>query len=129
MELYGTYDIKYVGLKYNMIDINAALGIAQLKKINFMHKKRKKIVKNYEKGLKNLPIFFQNTNDYKFDNAHHLFTIVLDKKKTNKKRDYLLRYLNENGIGVGVNYRSVTSMSCYKKLFGWNNKTCKKQST
>ena len=36
------YDIKYVGLKYNMIDINAALGIAQLKKINFMHKERKK---------------------------------------------------------------------------------------
>ena len=53
-----------------------------------------------------------------------MFTIVLDKKRP-KKRDYLLRYLNEKGIGVGVNYRAVTSMSCYKKLFKWNNKTCK----
>ncbi|MBD1173858.1 DegT/DnrJ/EryC1/StrS aminotransferase family protein [Pelagibacterales bacterium SAG-MED01] len=119
------YDIKYVGLKYNMIDINAALGISQLKKITSMLKERNKLVKEYNKHLKHLPVFFQNTNSYKFKNAHHLFTIVLDKKRTKKKRDYLLRYLNEEGIGVGVNYRSVTSMSCYKKLFKWNNQTCK----
>ena len=118
------YDIKYVGLKYNMIDINAALGVSQLKKINSMLLERGKIVKNYRSGLKGLPIFFQNTDDYKFKNAHHLFTIVLDKKKTKKERDYLLRFLNENGIGVGVNYRAVTSMSCYKKLFKWDAKTC-----
>tara|TARA_B100000767_G_scaffold153184_1_gene144021 strand:- start:2720 stop:3898 length:1179 start_codon:yes stop_codon:yes gene_type:complete len=118
------YDIKYVGLKYNMIDINAALGVSQLKKINLMLLEREKIVKNYKSGLKGLPIFFQNTDDYKFKNAHHLFTIVLDKKKTKKKRDYLLRFLNVNGIGVGVNYRAVTSMSCYKKLFKWDAKTC-----
>lgn len=119
------YDIKYVGLKYNMIDINAALGIVQLQKINSMHKERSKIVKNYKDHLENLPIFFQRNPDYKFKNAHHLFTIVLDQNKTKKKRDYLLRYLNENRIGVGVNYRSVTAMSHYQKAFNWNSKTCK----
>ena len=123
--IWDHYDIKFVGLKYNMIDINAALGIAQLKKIEPMLKQRIKLVKNYIKHLKDLPVFFQNTNKYKFKNAHHLFTIVLDKKKTKKKRDYLLRYLNEKGIGVGVNYRAVTSMSCYKKLFKWSEKTCR----
>ena len=120
------YDIKYVGLKYNMIDLNAALGIEQLKKIESNLIKRNKIAKKYKNGLKNLPLLFQETDEYKFKNANHLFTITLDKKRTRKDRDKLLRYLNENQIGVGVNYRSVTSMSCYKKLFNWNSKTCPK---
>lgn len=122
------YDIKYVGLKYNMIDINAALGIIQLKKISPMLTARKKLVEFYRKNLKDLPIFFQEKGNYKFKNAHHLFTIVLDNKKTNKKRDLLLRYLTDKGIGVGVNYRSVTEMSTYKKLFRWNARTCKNAS-
>ena len=120
---YQHYDVKYVGLKYNMIDISAAMGIEQLNRIDIMWKKRQELVKRYQTSLKDLPLFFQGTKDYKYKNAHHLFTITIDKRKTNKNRDRLLKFLNDNKIGVGVNYRSVTSMSCYKKLFLWNNKT------
>ena len=124
-KIWDHYDIKEVGLKYNMIDINAAIGIVQLKKINNMLKEREKIVNFYRKNLIDLPIYFQEEGGYNFKNAHHLFTVILDNKKTKKKRDFLLRYLHDNGIGAGVNYRSITSMTYYKKIFGWNSKTCK----
>ena len=77
------------------------------------------------KRLQGLPIYFQNINPYpnKFD--YHLFLIVIDKRKTNKRRDDLITYLNKNKIGTGVNYRSVTDMSLYRKNLDWNDSTCK----
>ena len=119
------YDIIEVGHKYNMIDLNAAFGIEQLKKINFMHKKRERIYKKYMKDLKDLPLFFQKENHYKFKHAYHLFPIILDQTRTKKKRDNLLFYLNKQNIGVGVNYRSVTQLSYFKKKYKWSDKTCK----
>ena len=49
---------------------------------------------------------------------------MLDKSKTKKTRDELINYLKKNNIGTGVNYRTVTDMSVYRKNLGWNNKTC-----
>ena len=53
-----------------------------------------------------------------------MLLLVIDKKKTKKKRDKLVRHLNSYGIGIGINYRTVTDMSIFKKKFGWNNETC-----
>ena len=49
---------------------------------------------------------------------------ILTRVKSKKVRDYFLKYLNKNKIGAGVNYRSVTNMTNYKKLFNWKNSTC-----
>ena len=119
------YDIVDLGHKYNMIDLNAAFGIEQLKKIKSMHKKREIIYTRYLKNLKDLPLRFQVEKSYNYKHAYHLFTIILDKDKTSKNRDDFLVYLNKNNIGVGVNYRSVTQFSYFKKKYKWNNKTCK----
>ena len=123
--LYQHYDIQYTGLKYNMIDLNAALGIEQLSKINSMWLKRKRLFNKYAKSFRDLPICIQGTNDYNFKHGYHLFIFYFDKNKIKKKvRDYFLKYLNKNKIGAGVNYRSVTNMTNYKKLFNWKNSTC-----
>ena len=53
------YDVKEIGLKYNMIDINSAIGIIQLKKIEKNLKIKKKIINANKKNLSNLPIEFQ----------------------------------------------------------------------
>jgi dTDP-4-amino-4,6-dideoxygalactose transaminase len=119
------YNILEAGLKYNMIDINAAMGLAQLRKVNKMWAIRKKIAEKYKKELVKLPLIFQGTNKYKFKHAHHLFPIVIDKSKTKLTRDELLFYLKKNSIGAGVNYRSITQMKYYKKKFKWDSKTCK----
>tara|TARA_Y100000590_G_scaffold122937_1_gene140820 strand:+ start:279 stop:1469 length:1191 start_codon:yes stop_codon:yes gene_type:complete len=119
------YDVNELGLKYNMIDINASIGIEQLKKIEKNWKIRKKFYNFYISRLKKLPLLFQKNNLYPSKHAYHLFTIVLDKRKTKKNRDQLINYLKTKKIAVGVNYRCVTDMSYYKKNLKWNNKTCK----
>jgi dTDP-4-amino-4,6-dideoxygalactose transaminase len=119
------YDVTEVGLKYNMIDINAAMGIVQLKKLESSWNKRKKIFNLYLKKLSHLPIKTQSFVNKNIKHAYHLFLIVIDKNKTKKNRDDLILFLQKNNIGSGVNYRSVTDMSIYKKKFGWNSNTCK----
>ena len=119
------YDVTEMGLKYNMIDINASMGIVQLSKINKNWKLRKKIHNLYIKKLKNLPIIFQKINPYPVKYAYHLFTIRINKNKSNKKRDDLVKFLKKKNIGIGINYRCVTDMTYYRKNLGWNNNTCK----
>lgn len=119
------YDVTEIGFKYNMIDINAAMGIVQLKKIENSWKKRKKFFEIYRKKLLDLPIRFQKFKDKNIKHAYHLFLIVIDKNNTKKNRDDLLEFLKKNNIGCGVNYRTVTDMSVFKKKFGWNSNTCK----
>tara|TARA_Y100000591_G_scaffold311398_1_gene314765 strand:+ start:38 stop:1222 length:1185 start_codon:yes stop_codon:yes gene_type:complete len=121
------YDVKEIGLKYNMIDINSAIGIIQLKKIEKGLKARKKIFNVYKKLLSGLPVKFQKfTTDTKnFRHAYHLCIIKLDNKENIKDlRDKLVIYLRKKKIGIGITYRSVTDMTIFKKKFGWNDKTC-----
>ena len=77
------------------------------------------------KKLINLPIKTQEFENKNIKHAYHLFLIVIDKNKTKKNRDDLILFLKKNYIGCGINYRSVTDMSIYKKKFGWNINTCK----
>ena len=115
------YDVKYTGYKYNMTDLQAAMGVCQLRKVNIMWEKRKKLYENYLKKLKNLPVTFQQTPGYNFKHGFHLFIMVINKKKTNKNRDDLINFLKQSGIGSAVHYRSVTEMTNYKKLFNWKS--------
>tara|TARA_B100000674_G_C37922054_1_gene953750 strand:- start:242 stop:1411 length:1170 start_codon:yes stop_codon:yes gene_type:complete len=119
------YDVTEIGLKYNMIDINAAMGVVQLRKIEKSWKKRKKIFEIYKKKLFKLPIKTQVFTSKNIKHAYHLFLLVIDKNKTKKNRDDLILFLKKCNIGCGVNYRSVTDMSIFKKKFGWTDKTCK----
>jgi dTDP-4-amino-4,6-dideoxygalactose transaminase len=121
---YEHYDVSEIGYKYNMIDINAAMGIVQLNKLQKHWKARQKIFNLYKKKLINLPIKFQKIDFKNIKHAYHLLLLVIEKKKTKKNRDDLMRFLNKNNIGTGVNYRTVTDMTIYKKKYGWNNTTC-----
>ena len=79
----------------------------------------------YKNKLLNLPIKTQIFTNKNIKHAYHLFLMAIDKRKTKKNRDDLILFLKKHKIGCGVNYRSVTDMSVFRKRFGWNNKTCK----
>ena len=67
---------------------------------------------------------FQEFDNKDIKHAYHLILIVINKKKTKKKRDNLVNYLKRNKIGCGINYRCVTNMSIYRKMFSWDKNTC-----
>jgi|694.fasta_scaffold08156_13 dTDP-4-amino-4,6-dideoxygalactose transaminase len=117
------YDVMHPGFKFNMTDLQAGLGIEQLKKINFFWKKRKEIFNIYKRNLLNLPIKFQEFNQKKIKHAYHLFLFYIDKNKTKKTREKLVEFLKINKIGFGIHYPSITDMTYYKKEFKWTKKT------
>jgi dTDP-4-amino-4,6-dideoxygalactose transaminase len=121
---YEHYDVKEIGHKYNMTDLSASMGLVQLKKLDKNWKLRKKIYEYYSGKLKHLPVLLQKIDSYPVKHAYHLFTLVINNKKTKKKRDNLITFLKKQKINTGVNYRSVTEMTLYKKTLGWNDKTC-----
>jgi dTDP-4-amino-4,6-dideoxygalactose transaminase len=111
------YDIKYPGLNYRLSDINCSLGYSQLKKINKFISKRKKIAKIYIKFFKKFSsiINFRSFESGKYS-SWHLFIILIDFEKINKKKEDLLNYLLKNNIVAQQHYIPIYKYSVYKNL-------------
>ena len=114
----GTYhhwDMVECGWKYNMDNIQAALLLPQLTRIDKNWLKRDKLYKEYIKYLKTIPHIDYPKILKNSKSAYHLFTIWVDKKR----RDEILQKLGEKGIGVAVNYRAIHLLTYFKKTFGF----------
>lgn len=108
-----TYDVDILGWKYNMDNIQAALLIHQIRKIETNWKKREKIAQKYRKEFEKLGIEIpKEYNNSK--HGRHIFPIWVEAKK----RDAILDYLNKNGVGAVINYPAIHLFSFYKKSFG-----------
>lgn len=102
---YWEYTTNGVGLNYRLNDISCALGISQLKKINFFLKKRKIISAIYQDKLsyyKNY-ITIPNYKSAKY-NSWHLFLIKIDFQKLNCNKDHFIKYLNKFKIFPQFHY-------------------------
>ncbi|MDN7226435.1 DegT/DnrJ/EryC1/StrS family aminotransferase [Planococcus sp. N064] len=115
------YDIEEPGYKYNMFDIQAALGLSQLERLEEMQNKREDLVELYIKGLSGIKgIEIQKVNDYTTKNAWHLFIVrVTDSFPLN--RDELIEYLTKNNIGTSVHFIPVHMMSAYENYRNHND--------
>ena len=104
------YEQVDLGFNYRMTEFQAALGISQLKKLDFFINERSKIAKQYDSEFNNLPIQTIKQNKYT-KSAHHLFVIrVNDGEKT---RDKLFKYLIENNVLVNLHYIPVYRQPYY----------------
>ncbi len=114
------YDVVAPGFKYNMTDIQAALGIHQLARIEENWLKRQKIWKLYSESFSDLPIDLpSNKVNANSKHAHHLYTILIRDDAPVNRDEFILR-MQENNIGTGVHYRSIPGFSYYQDNFGWN---------
>lgn len=116
---YKHYQVLFPGFKYNMTDIQAALGIMQLKKVEKYSERRKQIWDFYKEALKSLPLFLPPEPEENTRHAYHLFTIMLDIEKTKISRDQLINKLHELNIGTGVHYIALHQHPYYKDTFGY----------
>jgi len=116
---YKHYQVIGAGFKYNMMDLQAAIGIHQLKRIENNLLKRKNVWGTYQKAFAGLPITLPDNGDQTIRHAHHLYTILIDKEKAGISRDEFLTKMTKSGIGVGVHYTSIAEHPYYKKNFGF----------
>ena len=77
---YKHYDVVEAGFKYNMMDLQAAIGIHQLKRVNEMSQKRREIWEFYKKEFSNFPIEMATEIEPNTKHAYHLFILRIDKK-------------------------------------------------
>lgn len=111
------WDMTCLGYKYNMTDIQASLGIHQLKKINDFWKKRKLYSERYDalfSSEKNI-ILLPPQRDNK--NAFHLYPIRVKIENLKKNRNDIIDMIQAKNIGVSVHFRAVHLLSFYKKYF------------
>jgi len=116
---YRHYEIIYPGYKYNMTDLQAAIGIQQLKKVERFAKRRNEIWGVYKKELSNLPLILPPDPAKFTSHALHLFTVMVDTSQTKITRDELINKLHRMKIGTGVHYIALHLQPYYRDCFGY----------
>ena len=111
------YDVVAPGFKYNMPDVNAAIGLAQLERAEAMRIERQRCFEYYLKHLGgsaeiDLPVVRGSLADH----ACHLFWLVL-KESAPVSRNRLIDLLNEAGIGTSVHYKPLHRMTYYREQY------------
>lgn len=116
---YRHYEVSYPGFKNNLTDVQAAIGIHQLRRIDAMLARRAQVWKTYNERFKDLPCVLprEGNGDDKF--AYHLYTPLLDLERLSASRDEVLKALTMENIGTGVHYRPVHAYSYYRDAYGW----------
>lgn len=116
---YKHYEVVQPGFKYNMMDIQAAMGIHQLRKIERFYEKRKKIWDLYQKEFSSLPIEMPLVIQSETKHALHLFTVLVNASRAGISRDQFIQKLHERGVGTGVHYRCIPRHPIYQKMYQW----------
>jgi dTDP-4-amino-4,6-dideoxygalactose transaminase len=115
---FAHWELDSPGFKYNMADINAALGIHQLKKVNHFLKLRKKYSSLYDLAFSKVPeLEILETRDYA-ESAHHLYIISLRLEQLTVSRDEFIDAIQSKGIGVAVHYIGLHLQPYYRKEYG-----------
>ena len=109
------YEQLKLGYNYRMPDINAALGISQLSKLDEFVSKRELISKYYDRNLQNLPlkIPFQNHNCL---SSRHLYIIRIDNKISKLRHKDIFSKLRDFNIGVNLHYIPIHLQPYYQNL-------------
>jgi len=115
---YQPWDIKELGLKYNMSDIQAAILIPQIKNLEKRLSVRKKIANQYQKALRQMPNVETLKTQPKTKHALNSFTILVNEKK----RGSVIYQLKKQGVGVIVNfYPIIPLLTYYRKRYGFQS--------
>lgn len=98
------YEILSPGFKYNLTDIAAALGLAQLKKCERFWKGRERYAALYQEGFQGVPEILCPTSAPHVQHAWHLYVIQLNLELLGVGRDEFIRQLQEAGVGCSVHF-------------------------
>lgn len=118
---YLPYQVGELGFKYNMMDLQAAIGIHQLRRVMVNLGKRQKRWQQYQQAFAALPVTCPVEAPDHVQHGCHLYTLLVDAARCGISRDQFLTRMTAMGIGVSVHYLSLTEHPYYKQRLGWKS--------
>jgi len=112
------YDVTEPGFKWNMFDLQAALGLAQFERLEASLERREALCRRYEVALRDQPALELLAVRPEVRSARHLFMVRLRPAALRVDRDQILEALKAEGIGVAVHYRALPQLTIFQSL-GW----------
>jgi dTDP-4-amino-4,6-dideoxygalactose transaminase len=116
---YKHYYVTECGFKYNMMDIQAAIGMHQLSRVERCLQRREEIWQAYDRAFADLPIVLPPAPEEHTRHGRHLYAILVDEHRCGTSRDQFLDALTSAKIGVGVHYLAIPEHPFYQTAFGW----------
>ena len=113
------YEMQMPGYNYRITDIQSALGLAQLGKVDGFIKRRREIVSEYNNmfsGIKGISIPEERPHAR---SSYHLYVLQVDFERIGKTRTQVMNELKEKGIGTQVHYIPVHFQPYYQKMYGY----------
>ena len=115
-------EMQFLGYNYRLTDIQAALGISQLKKVDKFVIRRREMAKTYNKEFKNNPYFDTPPEKNNAYSSYHLYPIRIKEQHKDKKRE-IFSELRRKGVGVQVHYIPIYRQPYYQNL-GYEEGLC-----
>jgi dTDP-4-amino-4,6-dideoxygalactose transaminase len=113
------YDIVEPGFKYNMTDIQSALGLQQLRRFSAMQERRHQIVQQYQSAFGSDPAFRTPVTRPHVKNAHHLYVLRLTGVEMSIGRDQFIEEMTARNIGTSVHFIPIHMHSYYRNKYGY----------
>jgi dTDP-4-amino-4,6-dideoxygalactose transaminase len=115
------YEVTLPGYKYNMTDIQAALGIHQLKKLDSFNERRQSIAATYDKAFTDLRGVLPPWDSSAEGNVFHLYPLLLVPEELNHSRGEFIASLTAAGVGVSVHFIPVHLHPFYQDSLGYRD--------
>ncbi|HET9985611.1 MAG TPA: DegT/DnrJ/EryC1/StrS family aminotransferase [Longimicrobiales bacterium] len=113
------YEILAPGFKYNMTDIQAALGLWQLRKLERFQQRRREIVAAYQDAFADVEALERPVERPEVEHAWHLYVLRLAPERLRIDRDEFIRELGARNIGTSVHFIPVHLHPYYRARYGW----------
>lgn len=115
------YEIVLPGYKSNMTDIQAAIGIHQLKDLAGFIARRNELADRYQEALSDWPQWELPTRpDFEHLHSWHIYTPLINEEVAGMDRNQFMQAMKERNIGTGLHYRAVHLYPYYRQTFGFN---------
>lgn len=116
------YEVVGAGFKYNTTDINAALGLAQLNRLEWMRDKRANVAAAYDKAFRKMPQLEIPTVRKDRESSWHLYVLKLNLDQLKIDRNVFIQELTAQGIGTSVHFIPVYRHPFYRDTFKLSTK-------
>jgi dTDP-4-amino-4,6-dideoxygalactose transaminase len=116
---YKHWDIVYPGYKYNMFDLQGALVLSQLAKIDAFWQRRVALKARLDAGLRDLAEIVVPGEKPGIRHAYHLYPVILRSEMLTADRDAIMNAIQAENVGIGVHFRAVHLHPYYAERFGF----------